>query len=315
MNIKKTLLHCNPLLCEEWNYKKNRFSPESVSPNSRKKVWWICSRGHEWQARIDSRNNARNVGTQCPYCSGKKITKERSLSFLFPDIADEIIDVDPQSVFAFSSKRHKWRCKNGHEWETRVNNRTKSNGNCPYCIGKKITKDNSLFSTKDAILNEWDYDLNEISPCEISPWSHKKVNWTCKRGHKWMAEVNQRYSLGTLCPYCSKSIHLKNGKCFSSIIEAYYYIVNYQKDLVYDKLYPSLNGKDIGNRRFDFHFPHKSLFVEITTYTNTWKYWSSYIKNIEIKREFVENVLASNFLFLQEKLTKDKIYIVKGEML
>ena len=38
-----------------------------VMPNSGKKVWWKCSEGHEWQMKIQTRNN----GTGCPIC--KKI--------------------------------------------------------------------------------------------------------------------------------------------------------------------------------------------------------------------------------------------------
>ncbi|MBQ4587207.1 MAG: zinc-ribbon domain-containing protein, partial [Clostridia bacterium] len=36
--------------------------------NSHKKAWWKCDKGHEWQARIASRNK----GSGCPYCSGRK---------------------------------------------------------------------------------------------------------------------------------------------------------------------------------------------------------------------------------------------------
>ncbi|MFJ7851151.1 zinc-ribbon domain-containing protein [Peribacillus sp. NPDC097206] len=31
-------------------------TPFDVFPNSSKKVWWICKKGHEWEARIYSRN-------------------------------------------------------------------------------------------------------------------------------------------------------------------------------------------------------------------------------------------------------------------
>ena len=40
----------------------------NVTPNSHKKVWWKCSKGHEWQAVVASRNR----GSGCPYCSGRK---------------------------------------------------------------------------------------------------------------------------------------------------------------------------------------------------------------------------------------------------
>lgn len=62
----------NPDLAKEWNYVKNILTPETVLPNSGIKVWWKCSKGHEWNSRIASRN--RGIG--CPIC-----TSERKTSF------------------------------------------------------------------------------------------------------------------------------------------------------------------------------------------------------------------------------------------
>ena len=56
----------NPVLAREWNYEKNNgLIPADVLPNSNKKVWWKCSKGHEWQATIARRNK----GSGCPYCT------------------------------------------------------------------------------------------------------------------------------------------------------------------------------------------------------------------------------------------------------
>ena len=42
----------NPDLAEEWNYEKNnKLTPMDIMPNSGKKVWWKCNKGHEWQAQ------------------------------------------------------------------------------------------------------------------------------------------------------------------------------------------------------------------------------------------------------------------------
>ena len=59
-----------PELLNEWNYEKNNgLTPVDVMSSSGKKVWWICDKGHEWEATIDKRNR----GTNCPYCSGNKV--------------------------------------------------------------------------------------------------------------------------------------------------------------------------------------------------------------------------------------------------
>ena len=62
----------NPTLAKEWNYEKNNgLTPMDVLPNSGKNVWWKCSEGHEWQARIADRNKGRG----CPIC--RKIKSNR----------------------------------------------------------------------------------------------------------------------------------------------------------------------------------------------------------------------------------------------
>ena len=48
-------------------------TPVDVKPNSDKKVWWKCSRGHEWQTRISH----RNAGSGCPQCAKEKRKKSK----------------------------------------------------------------------------------------------------------------------------------------------------------------------------------------------------------------------------------------------
>lgn len=70
---KNDLLTVNPILASEWNYEKNdRLTPMDVLPNSNKKVWWKCRKGHEWQSYVSS----RTFGAKCPFCRKKKSTKE-----------------------------------------------------------------------------------------------------------------------------------------------------------------------------------------------------------------------------------------------
>ena len=59
----------SPQLVIEWNYEKNQpLLPTTVVGGGHKKVWWRCSKGHEWQAVI--KNRIKGIG--CPYCNGSK---------------------------------------------------------------------------------------------------------------------------------------------------------------------------------------------------------------------------------------------------
>jgi len=63
--VERTLAAKHPNLIQEWHPIKNgNLTPEQVSFGSSKKVWWKCSKGHEWQAQVCNRNK----GTKCPYC-------------------------------------------------------------------------------------------------------------------------------------------------------------------------------------------------------------------------------------------------------
>ena len=60
-----------PDLSKEWNYEKNgRLKPTMFTCDSNEKVWWKCSKGHEWKTAISSRNR----GTGCPECYADKQT-------------------------------------------------------------------------------------------------------------------------------------------------------------------------------------------------------------------------------------------------
>ena len=53
-------------LLKEWNTEKNTdFTPKDISFGCGKKVWWKCSRGHEWCVSPSNRVQ----GTGCPVCS------------------------------------------------------------------------------------------------------------------------------------------------------------------------------------------------------------------------------------------------------
>ena len=65
------------ILLEEWNYDKNEnITPENVSVNSGKKVWWKCKKGHSWETSVYNRTK----GTNCPICWQERRSKGRQIS-------------------------------------------------------------------------------------------------------------------------------------------------------------------------------------------------------------------------------------------
>ena len=200
------LLH-NPEVANEWNYEKNgELCPENFAPNSSKKVWWKCSKGHEWQSAISRRQS----GSGCPYCSGRYIIKgETDLQAVNPDLAAEWHpsknnELTPSMVSPGSHKVVWWKCSKGHEWQSTIKNRNAGNG-CPYCSGRRIlTGYNDLQSKNPELSAEWNYDRNgSLMPDNFTEFSNKKVWWKCNCGHEWQTTINHR-SNGRRCPECAK---------------------------------------------------------------------------------------------------------------
>ena len=204
---ENALLFSNPEIAGEWNFEKNgSLKPEALTAGSRKKVWWKCSKGHEWQATIASRKS----GNGCPYCSGRQAIKGLSdLLTVNPYLAKEWNyekngSLKPDVCLANTPKKVWWKCSKGHEWQARISHRNNGSG-CPYCSGRlAISGENDLQTTNPILSEEWDYEKNiGLTPMDVLPNSNKKVWWKCHNGHEWQATIYNR-SNGRGCPECAK---------------------------------------------------------------------------------------------------------------
>ena len=193
----------HPDISKEWNIERNSKSPRNVTYGSSQKVWWICHKNHEWETTVASR--ARG-GTGCPYCFGRIVTDNNRLTAKFPELCKEWNHTKnskgPDQYTYGSDFMVWWLCDQNHEWESKINNRTINNRNCPYCCNRKISIDNSFGRIHPNLLKEWDWDENiDISPYDIAPRSNIRVGWECKNNHKWKTSISNRI-YGTQCPLC-----------------------------------------------------------------------------------------------------------------
>jgi len=132
----------NPELAIEWAKNRNGdLTPRDVSAGSNKRVWWKCSEGHEWVASV----NDRNRGKGCPTCANRRVVKGyNDLKTTNPKLAKEWNfkknkGLRPTQVVCCSNKKVWWKCSNGHEWKTSVNDRNRGSG-CPYCYREEQKK-------------------------------------------------------------------------------------------------------------------------------------------------------------------------------
>lgn len=131
-----------PVLAKEWDYEKNgSLTPDAVTEQSNRKVWWKCDLGHSYQAVISSRTSDRQG---CPYCSGQRVLKGfNDLATVLPKIADQWHPtlngaLTPEEVTCGSAKRVWWKCNVcGYEWKAIIYSRAGAQRcGCPRCAGK-----------------------------------------------------------------------------------------------------------------------------------------------------------------------------------
>jgi hypothetical protein len=233
-NRKVCLDNClatlRPDLAKEWHPTKNLpVTPLEVLSSIKKEVWWKCSKGHEWQATI----NSRNGGKGCPECGKAQriktrtriaIEKQGSLATNYPNIAKEWDkskngNLLPEDVVCGSDKKIWWLCdKCGNSWDTEIRVRIRSG--CPECakkeaIKKRITNQikqkGSLADNYPHILTEWDYELNtDIFPNMLLSSSHMTVYWKCSSCKKpYPRQVKDQTKNNSKCPFCKKIINNK----------------------------------------------------------------------------------------------------------
>ena len=207
----------NPELIKEWDYEKNDklgYYIFNYTKGNATKVWWICPKGHSYQASINCRTSPRKHN--CPYCSGKKVLKGfNDLETTNPEILkfwdyekNDKIGLFPYNFSKGSQKKVWWKCDKGHSWESNICHIIDGN-RCPYCSGNKILIGfNDLATTHPEILKQWNYEKNRemgITPNNVSKSYSKKVWWICPNGHSYLREIyNQRNGYGK-CPVCKKN--------------------------------------------------------------------------------------------------------------
>ena len=221
---KENLMYGNSKLASEFHPTKNKnLTSDKISINSNKKIWWLGTCGHEWQATVYSRNSN---GTGCPFCANQKLLKgfndfetwckNNNRNDLLEEWDYKNNILNPSDYILKSGKKVWWRCKNGHSFEQSIAYKigSKLSTTCPYCSNQKLLKGFNDFETwcknnnRNDLLEEWDYKRNEEMPYEIGTGKNKKIWWLCPFGHSYQAyPANRCGCQRSGCPICDKENH------------------------------------------------------------------------------------------------------------
>lgn len=105
-------------------------------------------------------------------------------------------------VYVRAMVKLRWRCANGHEWESRPND-VQSGYWCPFCAGRLLWAPGK--SEEEARLEECQaVARKKAGECLSTSYrnNNTKLRWRCYKGHEWMA-VPSSIKQGQWCPCCS----------------------------------------------------------------------------------------------------------------
>lgn len=212
MSVRKPLTQVPELASQFHSSRNSPLTPDTVGIGFKESVWWVCPRGHEWQA---SPANRKNKGTySCPICNNRIIVPGvNDVATTHPYLKSEV-HLSNQNILETlsfgSSKIIEWVCSEGHTWKASISSRTTKGSGCPFCAGQRVLPGvNDLMTQRPDLATQFDIHKNHpLTPGEIAINSHRKVWWLCKFQHSWPSTVSNR-SLGRGCPVCSGRQPLK----------------------------------------------------------------------------------------------------------
>ena len=171
---------------------------------------WECAEGHRWVGRPFSVKKC----SWCPYCAGLAKHTIEEMQALAKSRGGKCLS----KKYVNAMTRLRWQCKQGHRWLAKPNNIISLKQWCPHCAHKvKLTigEFRALAKSKGGkCLSERYIDI------------HTKLEWECKKGHRWKTTPHVVKIDGAWCPYCSNRVRRtieemralaesRGGKCLS----------------------------------------------------------------------------------------------------
>lgn len=180
-----------PQIASEWSERNYPLKPDMVTVFANRKVWWRCSKGHEWNTLISTRSG----GSGCPYCSGQLLLKGfNDFATTHPQLAQEWSDrnlpLTPDMINEKSRRNVWWKCREcGYEWQSVVYARVKGTvyGNRRSCWYEQRHFQQSLY-----YLGQIQKEMASVLPAPLFPVpSHADGRRTRRRIFEELAKRDQ----------------------------------------------------------------------------------------------------------------------------
>jgi hypothetical protein len=173
--------------------------PTKYLASSHKKLWWVCQKGHRYDAVCANRSR---LGTGCRFCLNLDVLPGfNDMATTHPDLAKECLD-EPTKYVAGTHALLLWKCgRCGFKWRTSGKSRVLQDTGCACCSNKTVAPGiNDMATTHPHLAKECLDD-----PTKYVAGTNKVLRWKCgKCGFKWRTSGDSRAKAdGTGCACCS----------------------------------------------------------------------------------------------------------------
>ncbi|MDC0980957.1 zinc-ribbon domain-containing protein [Candidatus Pseudothioglobus singularis] len=186
-----------PEIAKEWHpTKNNNLTPEQVSATSRNNAWWLCTKGHSYEAKIG--NRTRWGESKCPYCLHRRLGDDNNLLAEFPEIAKEWHptkngELFPEQFVSGTKKKVWWLCPQQHSYEASIQTRTKKNPtSCPHCSNQSSEPEIRILSELkwffDEVKHRYKFDGLEIDV--FLPSANIGIEYDGKYWHRNLTDID-----------------------------------------------------------------------------------------------------------------------------
>jgi len=185
-------------------------TPEQVTSKCDTELWFVCPHCEQGSpARVSNRTI---LGEGCRFCNGGHTSPINCMLVNRPDLAAEWHPtmngpITPADIRAGADYHAWWLCSDsdcGMHWQASCNSRSSQGRGCPYCGGQVPRPGESFGDVRLELMEEWDFDENDVDPFTLTPTSGRDVHWICRRNneHRWVSAIGNRVAGRSNCPAC-----------------------------------------------------------------------------------------------------------------
>jgi len=138
LSKSNSLQAARPDLIKEWHPTKNgNLSLNGVTMEYQSQVWWLCEKGHAWQASVLDRVR----GQKCIFCKDLINAADQRMVEIQPALLKEWhpshnAGLRAKDIRCDYTPEVWWICDQSHEWKDKILNRIEGAG-CPLCGNSK----------------------------------------------------------------------------------------------------------------------------------------------------------------------------------